>query len=59
MVVDVLVNGADPATMPVQTLSDGIIMVNTETAEAVGIDYSVFEGMCSELIETVTAQEFE
>lgn len=59
MAIDILVNGKDPATMPVQTLSDGIITINTETAEALGIDYSVLEGMGSELIETVTAQEFE
>ena len=45
--------------MAVQTLADGIITVNTETAEAVGIDYSVFKDLCSELIETVTAEEFE
>ncbi len=59
MAVDVLVNGADTSTMAVKTLSDGIITINTETAEAIGIDYSVLEGMGSELIETVTAQEFE
>jgi putative ABC transport system substrate-binding protein len=43
----------------VETLDNGIVTVNTETAEAIGIDYSVFEGMCSELKETVTAEEFE
>lgn len=59
MVVDVLVNGAKPAETPVQTLADGIITVNTETAEAVGIDISVFESTGSEIVETVTAEEFE
>lgn len=59
MVVDVLVNGAEPATMAVKTLSDGIITINTETAEAIGLDYSVLESMGSKLIETVTAKEFE
>lgn len=59
MAIDILVNGKDPATMPVKTLSDGIITINTETAEAIGLDYSVLEGMGSELRETVTAQEFE
>ena len=59
MAIDILVNGKDPATMPVKTLSDGIITINTETAEAIGIDYSVLESMGSELRETVTAQEFE
>ena len=30
-----------------------------ETAEAIGLDYSVFTGMCSELREIQTAKEFE
>ena len=59
MVAEILANGADPATMAVETLDSGIVTVNTETAEALGIDYSVFKDMCSELIETVTAEEFK
>lgn len=59
MAIDVLINGADPSTMAVKTLSDGIITINTETAEAIGLDYSVLESMGSQLIETVTAKEFE
>lgn len=59
MAVDILVNGADPAQTAVQTLADGIITVNTETAEAIGLDYSALKDMGSELIETVTAEEFE
>lgn len=59
MVAEILVNGADPASTPVVTLDNGIATVNTETAEAIGLDYSVFEGMCAEVKETVTAEEFE
>ncbi len=59
MAVEILVNGAKPAEMAVETLADGIITVNTETAQAVGIDYSIFKNLCSELVETVTAEEFE
>lgn len=59
MVVDILVNGVDPAEMPVQTLNNGIATVNTETAEKIGLDYSMFEGMCESVKETVTAKEFE
>lgn len=59
MVVDILVNGADPAATKVQILDRGIVTVNTETAAAVGIDYSVFADMCSSLVETTTAEEFE
>ena len=40
------------------TAEGGIVTVNTEIAEKVGIDYSIFKDMCSELIETVTAEEF-
>lgn len=42
MAVDVLANGNDPATMPVQTLDNGIATVNTETTAALGLDYSIF-----------------
>lgn len=59
MIVEVLVNGADPASTAVVTLDNGIATVNTETAEAIGLDYSVFADMCTELKEIVTAKEFE
>ena len=49
----------NPAETPVQTLSNGIATVNTETAEALGIDYSVFSDMCEGVVETQTAEEFE
>lgn len=58
MAIDILVNGADVSTMAVKTLSDGIITINTETAAAIGIDYSVFEGMGSKIVEITTAKEF-
>lgn len=58
MVIDVVVKGADPAKTAVRTLDDGIIMVNTETAEKLDIDYSIFKDHCAELKETVTKQEF-
>lgn len=59
MVVDVLVNGADPATTAVVTLDNGIATVNTETAGAIGLEYGMFADMCTELKEIVTAKEFE
>ncbi len=58
MVLDVTVNGANPATTAVKTLDDGIIMVNTETAKTLGIDYTIFKDSCSELKETTTKTEF-
>lgn len=59
MAVEILVDGANPAEMAIRTLDRGIVTVNTETAEAVGIDYSVFEDMCSKVVETKTTEEFE
>jgi putative ABC transport system substrate-binding protein len=58
MAVEILL-GADPAETPVQTFDNGIATVNTETAEAIGIDYSGFAEKCTSVVETVTAEEFE
>ena len=59
IVVDILVNGADPAATPVQIMSSGIAMVNTETAEAIGLDYSAFNDLCEEVKETTTQESFD
>ena len=59
IVVEILVNGADPASTAVVTLDNGIATVNTETAQAIGLDYSMFANMCDELKEITTAEEFE
>ncbi len=59
IVVDVLVNGAAPATTAVQIMSSGIATVNTETAEAIGLDYKAFADLCEELKETTTMESFE
>ena len=58
MVSDILAGGEDPATTAVRTLNNGIATVNTETAEAIGIDYSMFKDMCEKVVETKTAKEF-
>ena len=59
IVVDILTNGADPAATAVVTLDNGIATVNTETAQAIGLDYSMFADMAADLIEIQTAEEFE
>lgn len=59
MVVDILVNGANPATTAVQTMSNGIATVNIETAEAIGLAYDMFDGLCDTVKEITTAEEFE
>lgn len=58
MVVEILINGAEPAMTAVKTLEDGIVTVNTETAEAIGLDYTVLKELGSELVEITTAAEF-
>lgn len=58
MAVEIL-QGADPAATSVQTFDNGIATVNTETAEAIGLDYSGFAEKCTAVIETITAEEFE
>ncbi|MDE6602228.1 MAG: ABC transporter substrate-binding protein [Lachnospiraceae bacterium] len=58
MAVDILANGKAPASMAVQTMDNGIATVNTETAEAIGLDYSMFADKCSSLVEIQTAEEF-
>ncbi|MDE5937709.1 MAG: ABC transporter substrate-binding protein [Lachnospiraceae bacterium] len=59
MAVDILANGSEPASMAVQTMDNGIATVNTETAEAIGLDYSMFADKCSSLVEIQTAEEFD
>ena len=59
MVVEILADGKTPESMAVVTLDNGIATVNTETAEAINLDYSMFADMCSNLVEIQTAEEFE
>lgn len=59
MVVDILVNGKDPATTPVKTMNNGIATINTDTAQILGLDYSKFADMCEKVVETTTAKEFK
>lgn len=59
MVAELLTEGKNPAEMSVVSLDNGIVTVNTDTAEALGIDYSMFAGLCSEMKEIRTAEEFE
>lgn len=59
MAVDVLVNGKKPAELAVQTLDNGIITINTETAAAIGISEDVFKDLGSEVVKTTTKEAFE
>ncbi|MCF0130703.1 MAG: ABC transporter substrate-binding protein [Pseudobutyrivibrio sp.] len=57
MAVAVL-TGDDISTMPVGVLSQGIITINTQTADACGIDASIYEGQGSEVVTVETAESF-
>lgn len=62
MVADLLENEKTPDQIPVVTFDSGIATINTETAEAIGMDLEAvkeaFGPFCSEIVETQTAQEF-
>ena len=60
MIFDVLYNGASPATTPVKTFDNGTATVNTETCEALGLDYATIEAAFSPLctkVQTITTAE--
>lgn len=53
MAVDILLGGEIPEF---HVMDGGIITVNTETAEALGLDYSAFSDMASTVNEVVTGE---
>ena len=54
MAMDIALGGAVPNF---HVMDGGIITVNTETADACGIDYAVFKDMANTVIEVTTAAE--
>ena len=52
MLVDILATGEVPEF---HVMDSGIITVNTETAAALNIDYSVFSTMANTVVEVATA----
>lgn len=65
MVKQVLADGKDPATLPVVTLDSGIATINTETAEALGMDADTVEKAFQDynadisIVETTTKENFD
>ena len=63
MVKEILVDGKAVSELAVKTFDNGIATINTDTADALGIDVEevkkAFEPYCSAIEETKTAQEFE
>lgn len=62
MVVELLCDGKTPAELPFRTFDNGIATVNTETCEALGLDYAeikaAFEPYCTSVQEITTAESF-
>ena len=62
MVADILINGKDPAEVPVKTFDNGTATINAETCEAIGLDLETvkkaFEPHCTQIKEITTAEEF-
>ncbi len=59
LAVDVLNGDSDPAETPVVTFENGIVTVNTETAEELGIDYSGFDEVATQIVEVTTSESME
>lgn len=62
MAAQVLLDGADPASLAVMTFDNGTCTVNTETCEALGLDYAAVEAaftpLCTQVLTTITAESF-
>lgn len=63
MIAQILIDGADPAALAVKTFDNGTATVNTETCEAIGLDFdtvkAAFEPFCTKVQEITTAESFE
>ena len=63
MVAGVLLDGNDPATTAVMTFDNGTATVNTETCEALGLDYAAvekaFAPLCTKVQTITTAESFD
>jgi putative ABC transport system substrate-binding protein len=63
MIYDILVNGSDPATTAVKTFDNGTATINTETCEALGLDFdelsTVFAPYCTKVESITTAESFD
>ena len=63
MIADILVDGAKPSETAVETFDNGTATVNTETCEALGLDFdtvkTAFKPLCTQVNEIVTAESFD
>ncbi len=62
MVAEILLDGADPAKMPVRTFDNGTATVNVETAAIMGYNFdalaATFGPYCTKVVQITTAESF-
>lgn len=62
MIADILLNGKDPAATAVKTFDNGTATINTETCEALGLDFDAisqaFAPYCTKINTLTTAESF-
>ena len=62
MVIDIAVNGADPATTPVKMFDNGTATINTEICEELGYDFEAIKTLlapyCTQVIGIELAESF-
>ncbi len=63
MIEAILLDGADPATLPVMTFDNGTATINTETCAELGLDYdavaAAFAPFCTKVQPITTAESFD
>ena len=63
MIAEILLEGKDPGTVPVKTFDNGTATVNTETCEALGLNYDTisetFAPFCTKVQPITTAESFD
>ncbi len=63
MVAEILLNGADPATLAVKTFDNGTATINTEICAQLGYDYdavaAAFQPYCTKINTITTAESFD
>ena len=62
MIADILLGGKTPAEVAVKTFDNGTATINTETAEALGLDFDalteLFAPYCTQVLPITTGEEF-
>lgn len=63
MIGEILVDGADPSRTPVRTFDNGTATINTETCQALGLDFEelsrIFAPFCTNVQGIVTGESFD